>query len=90
MRAHRVVGIWQQEVEWICKIAKKKVVIVEMLYSVFAMVVYSTWRDRNMIRFQHSRSDAMKTCHEIVMHLHIQGRNKASWWEKLQLMNYFL
>ncbi|OIS97198.1 hypothetical protein A4A49_60722, partial [Nicotiana attenuata] len=69
----RQIQNWEQEVNWISSVAKKKDCVAEMTMAVFAMVVYCIWRERNMIRFEKGRYDADRVCKEIAMHIHIQG-----------------
>ncbi|KAH0724837.1 hypothetical protein KY284_000702 [Solanum tuberosum] len=75
---YKSIGPWQQEIEWVSRIAKKKTALAEAICCTFAMVIYNIWKDKNTLRFKRGEVEVSRTCKDIAMHLHIQGRNKAS------------
>ncbi|KAH0654439.1 hypothetical protein KY290_031401 [Solanum tuberosum] len=89
MGNYRSIGPWQQEIEWVSRIAKKKIAQAEAICCTFAMVIYNIWKDRNTLRFKRGQVEVSHTCKDIAMHLHIQGRNKASWQTMLSSLNHF-
>ncbi|KAH0650557.1 hypothetical protein KY284_030469 [Solanum tuberosum] len=89
MGNYRSIGPWQQEIEWVSQIAKKKTSQAEAICCTFAMVIYNIWKDRNTLRFKRGQVEVSHTCKDIAMHLHIQGRNKASWPTMLSSLNHF-
>lgn len=69
--------------------AKKKNGLAEITSSVFAMVIYIIWRDKNKIRFQKGRGEAEKMIREVVLHTHIMGRSRERWQLALQQLRHF-
>ncbi|XP_055824641.1 uncharacterized protein LOC129893176 [Solanum dulcamara] len=86
---HRSIGSWKQELDWMCKVAKKKNAHAEITCCTFATVVYNIWRDRNTLRLRKGQVTVTRTCKDIAMHLHIQGRNTAAWQTVLNMLNPF-
>ncbi|KAM3250580.1 hypothetical protein P3L10_004650 [Capsicum annuum] len=41
LQLRRSIGTWQQELDWMSKVAKKKGAYAETIYNTFAMVVYN-------------------------------------------------
>ncbi|KAG5618888.1 hypothetical protein H5410_018712 [Solanum commersonii] len=83
----RVVQDWRSEITWISDIAKKNAGGAEIKTSVFVMIVYIIWRERNKIRFQRGSLCLDNVLREIVMHIHLRGQHKAKWKPILQALN---
>ncbi|XP_019225236.1 PREDICTED: uncharacterized protein LOC109206830 [Nicotiana attenuata] len=58
---------WSEELTWASRMARKKTGKAEITSYVFAMLIYSIWRERNMIRFQQSAFEEHRICREIVL-----------------------
>ncbi|OIT38058.1 hypothetical protein A4A49_58859, partial [Nicotiana attenuata] len=69
----RQIGDWNQELNWMNNIAKKKEYKAEITVASFAMVMYCIWRERNSMRFNKGRYNIDEVCREVAMHIHIQG-----------------
>ncbi|OIT22383.1 hypothetical protein A4A49_59473, partial [Nicotiana attenuata] len=69
----RQIGSWQDELNWISRLARRKNCKAEITTATFAMVVYCIWRERNSIRFNKGRYNMDELCKEIAIHIHIQG-----------------
>lgn len=85
----RTIGDWNSEVNWVSNIAKRKNLHAEITTSVFGMLVYCLWRERNRIRFQGGISVVRDTCKEIAIHEHIQGTSVKHWKEVFRRLNHF-
>ncbi|KAK6795716.1 hypothetical protein RDI58_009171 [Solanum bulbocastanum] len=85
----RVVQDWRSEIAWISDIAKKNAGGAEIKTSVFVMIVYIIWRERNKISFQRGSLCVDKVLREIVMHIHLRGQHKAKWKPILQALNKY-
>ncbi|OIS97875.1 hypothetical protein A4A49_62400, partial [Nicotiana attenuata] len=66
----RNINEWKGELSWACRMARKKTERAAIASYVFAMLIYSLWRERNMIRFQQSTFEEHIICREIVLHVH--------------------
>ncbi|OIT37924.1 hypothetical protein A4A49_59066, partial [Nicotiana attenuata] len=64
---------WKEELTWASRMARKKTGKAAITSYVFAMLIYSIWRERNMNRFQKSVFEERRICREIVLHVHIRG-----------------
>ncbi|KAH0715188.1 hypothetical protein KY284_008093 [Solanum tuberosum] len=51
MGIQRSIHDWRTEIAWISEIAKEKARGAEIKTSVFVIIVYIIWRERNKIRF---------------------------------------
>ncbi|KAK6791870.1 hypothetical protein RDI58_010951 [Solanum bulbocastanum] len=80
----RAIQGWETEVRWVCLMAKKNLGQAEIVCSVFGMLVYIIWRERNRIRFQHGKVEAENLLKEVLMHMHIKGQTRAAWQCALQ------
>ncbi|KAK4711927.1 hypothetical protein R3W88_006440 [Solanum pinnatisectum] len=84
MGMYRSIQDWKAELEWVCMLAKRKTGIAEIIVSVFSMLVYSIWRERNKIRFQKGKLDAEGVLKEVALHIHIRSQTKKKWQQALQ------
>ncbi|OIT08411.1 hypothetical protein A4A49_63323, partial [Nicotiana attenuata] len=69
----RSIKDWKEELNWASNMARKKTGKAAIISYVFAMLVYSISRERNMIRFQQSIFEEHRLCREIVLHVHTRG-----------------
>ncbi|XP_059292280.1 uncharacterized protein LOC132045723 [Lycium ferocissimum] len=76
---HRTVGSWQEELDWINNLPKKRSGKEGILCCLFAMVINIIWRERNMMRFQNGIFQPEKVCKELAMFIHIRGREIKQW-----------
>uniref|UniRef100_M1BM11 Uncharacterized protein n=1 Tax=Solanum tuberosum TaxID=4113 RepID=M1BM11_SOLTU len=89
LRFHRVIQDWETELRLVCMMAKQKAGRAEIVSSVIGMIVYVIWRERNKIRFQNRSMRADEVLKEIVMHMHINRKNRAKWHTTLQQLNAY-
>ncbi|OIT36299.1 hypothetical protein A4A49_64829, partial [Nicotiana attenuata] len=68
----RQIGSWQHELQWICNMAKRKDCRAEMITTLFAVVIYCIWHERNSMRFNKGRYNIDDPCKEIAIHIHIK------------------
>ncbi|OIT06398.1 hypothetical protein A4A49_61465, partial [Nicotiana attenuata] len=61
---------WKEELNRASSMARKKTEKAIITSFVFAMLVYSIWRERNMIKFQQGIFEEQRLCREIVLHVH--------------------
>ncbi|XP_016507467.2 uncharacterized protein LOC107825152 [Nicotiana tabacum] len=83
------VGFWEEEVVWLKKRTKNGRPRNSILAFLFAAVVYHTWIERNMRRFQGQKTDTKKRIRDVVLQLHIKGQQKAKWKKILEGVNSF-
>ncbi|OIT31944.1 hypothetical protein A4A49_63671, partial [Nicotiana attenuata] len=69
----RQIGSWQNELSWMSSLAERKNCKAVMTTTVFAMVVYCIWPERNSIRFNKGRYNVDNLCKEIAIRMHVQG-----------------
>ncbi|XP_059290313.1 uncharacterized protein LOC132043877 [Lycium ferocissimum] len=74
----RRIGSWQEEVDWINRLAKRKNGRDSVTCYTFAMMIYCIWHLRNSMRCQGARMETEKMYREIAMHIHIKGRKLAN------------
>ncbi|XP_019242312.1 PREDICTED: uncharacterized protein LOC109222403 [Nicotiana attenuata] len=67
----RQIQAWEEELHWVANYARKKKGIGNIIVAVFGMLMYSLWRDKNMIRFQNGSTSAEQICREITTYIHI-------------------
>ncbi|KAK4721623.1 hypothetical protein R3W88_011856 [Solanum pinnatisectum] len=80
---------WEDEVHWMSQIAKKKGGTAEITSCAFAMVIYKLWQARNNARFQRKTFQPELLIKDMVIHLHVRGRNNATWRRRPQeIFNY--
>ncbi|KAH0746257.1 hypothetical protein KY285_007914 [Solanum tuberosum] len=80
---------WEDEVHWMSQIAKKKCRTAEITSCAFAMVIYKLWQARNNARFQRKTFQPELLIKDMVIYLHVLGRNNAIWRRRLQeISNY--
>ncbi|KAK4739832.1 hypothetical protein R3W88_003529 [Solanum pinnatisectum] len=77
---------WETELRWMCLMAKKEG-RAEIASSVFGMLVYVIWRERNRIKFENGRV-RVEVLKEIVIHIQIKSQTRAKWQITLQLNAY--
>nr|XP_009770787.1 PREDICTED: uncharacterized protein LOC104221414 [Nicotiana sylvestris] len=76
---------WSEELTWASRMARKKTGKAAITSYVFAMLIYSIWRERDMIRFQQSVFEKHRICREIVLHVHTRGRGQPKWQQTLHI-----
>ncbi|KAH0644806.1 hypothetical protein KY284_032690 [Solanum tuberosum] len=89
MGIQRSIHDWRTKIACISEIAKKKARGAEIKTSVFVMMVYIIWRERNKMMFQRGRLCADKFLREIAMDIHLRGQHKASRTPILQTLNKY-
>lgn len=73
----RQIQNWQIEITWIGKLAKSKQRIAEITSCIFAMMINRIWHVRNSNRFKQTPIQADQIIKEMVMHLHVRGRDST-------------
>ncbi|XP_019226034.1 PREDICTED: uncharacterized protein LOC109207550 [Nicotiana attenuata] len=71
------IGSWEEEVKWLSARTKNSRAYGSILAFLFAALIYDTWIERNMRRFQGKETDMTKMIQDIVLQLHIKGQQKA-------------
>ncbi|OIT19716.1 hypothetical protein A4A49_59088, partial [Nicotiana attenuata] len=79
MGVQRQIQPWEEELKWLTYQARKKKGIGNIISSVFGMLLYSIWRDRNAIRFNNGHTSAEQICREITSYIHIKSHVHSSW-----------
>lgn len=69
--------------------AKQKAGRAEIVSSVIGLIVYVIWRERNKIRFQNRSMRADEVLKEIMMHMHIERKNRVKWHTTLQQLKAY-
>ncbi|XP_019244588.1 PREDICTED: uncharacterized protein LOC109224464 [Nicotiana attenuata] len=86
---NRSIKGWTEELTWARRMARKKTGKGAITSYVFAMLIYSIWRERNMMRFQQSVFEEHRICREIVLHVHTRGRGQPKWQQTLHSLDRF-
>ncbi|XP_060170472.1 uncharacterized protein LOC132601404 [Lycium barbarum] len=86
---YETIGTWKEEIHWICNMAHGTNGAASITCSVFGMMVYCIWQERNSIRFQPGQYNATRVYRGISLHMHIKGRHKAKWQPILSTLNCF-
>jgi len=84
---NRTIGSWQDELDLVTIWARKKIGKGAIISCLFAMLVYLVWRERNAIRFQSNLYQSDRLCKEIVLYIHVIGRDLAKWNNTLQTLD---
>lgn len=84
MRYNRQIQDWENEVKWMSQAARRRGGQAEMTSCLFAMTMHKVWQARNFIRFQQKPFLSEVIIKDIVIHIHIRGRNSIAWRECLQ------
>ncbi|KAK4708347.1 hypothetical protein R3W88_029272 [Solanum pinnatisectum] len=79
MGFRRQIMNWGTEVQQMSLLARSRGGLAEITSCVFAMVVYMVWQARNYIRFQRCPFHSEVLIKDMVLHLHIRGRDIATW-----------
>ncbi|XP_019244491.1 PREDICTED: uncharacterized protein LOC109224365 [Nicotiana attenuata] len=85
----RQVGRWQEEIEWMATKTKSRNTKWKILGNTSAAIVYHTWMERNLRRFQQTRKESRDRVREIVLHLHIKGNSYCKWRVVLDWINRY-
>lgn len=80
---------WNTEMQWISKIARKKSSHCSITCCIFGMLVALIWREKNLLRFQHTQFLPDKLCREIAQQIHICDRNNFKWQRTLAHINSY-
>uniref|UniRef100_A0A0V0GXM3 Putative ovule protein n=1 Tax=Solanum chacoense TaxID=4108 RepID=A0A0V0GXM3_SOLCH len=82
----RQIQDWETEVNWMSQIARRRGGVAKITSCAFAMVVNKLWTARNYIRFKKRPFSSEQIIKDIVLHIHIRGRNNSTWRECLQML----
>ncbi|OIT01607.1 hypothetical protein A4A49_56664, partial [Nicotiana attenuata] len=72
MGTQRQIQAWEEELHWVAYHDRKKKGIGNIIVAVFGMLIYSLWRDRNLLRFQDGSTSAEQICQEITSYINIK------------------
>ncbi|XP_060212026.1 uncharacterized protein LOC132639602 [Lycium barbarum] len=82
----RTIGTWQEEVNWVCTWAKRRTEKGAIISVIFAMLVATIWRERNLLRFHNGYFQVDRICREIAIHIHIKGQHNRKWQQELLVL----
>lgn len=71
------------------KVSIKMKGIGNIIVAVFGMLIYSLWRDRNLLRFQNGSTSAEQICREITAYVHIKSHIHSNWQEHMEALNRY-
>ncbi|XP_060183094.1 uncharacterized protein LOC132613052 [Lycium barbarum] len=86
---NRSIRGWNEEVQLIKLLAKRRSSHSTITCCLFAMLVALIWRERNNIRFQKAHFHPEKICKELAQHIHIQGRHNIKWQRTLTTIDSY-
>ncbi|KAG5571517.1 hypothetical protein H5410_061283 [Solanum commersonii] len=74
---------------WVCLMTKKNKGRAEITSSVFGMLVYVIWREKNKIKFENGGMITDEVLKVIVIHIHIKSQTRAKWKITLQQLKAY-